>query len=158
MVEADQQRAHDVTKEHGRFEKRSIVTATLLNDYLKDWPGIAQVFWIRRERRIKGKTTIDDVYGITSLDRSQADAKDLLAYNRSHWSIENRLHHVRDVTFGEDACRVRQGSSPELLAGLRNAALTLLRQLKIPSVADAIRACAFRPKTALRLLIRRIAS
>ena len=153
MVEEDRQRACDVTKEHGRREKRTIVTATLLNDYIGDWPGVKQVFWIRRERIEKGKRSIEDVYGTTSLARNKADAKQLLSYNRSHWAIENSLHHVRDVTFGEDACRIRRGSSPELMAGLRNAALSLLRQLNLPSIAEAIRACAFRPKTALRLVM-----
>ena len=120
-------------------------TSTLLNDYL-DWPGVAQVFWLRRERTQRGKTTVEDVYGITSLSRAQADAGQLLQLLRGHWGIENGLHYVRDVTLGEDACRVRKGAA--VLAGLRNAALVLLGRLELPSMAEAVRACVLRPKRA----------
>lgn len=110
---------------------------------------------MRRERTAAGKTTVEDVYGITSLSRAQADAGQLLGLLRDHWQIENGLHYVRDVTLGEDACRVRKGSSAPLLAGLRNAALVLLGRLKLPSAAAAIRACVLRPKRAFRLLFAR---
>jgi hypothetical protein len=126
-------------------------TTTLLNSYL-DWPDVGQVFWLRRERTAQGRTTVEDVYGITSLTREQADAQRLLELLRGHWGIENGLHYVRDVTLGEDACQVRKGGSPTLLASLRNTARTLLVRLNLPSIAAAIRACALRPKRALRLL------
>ena len=63
-----------------------------------------------RERTEKGETTVEVVYGITSLGRERADAKRLLELTRGHWGIENGLHYVRDVTMGEDASRVRKGS------------------------------------------------
>jgi predicted transposase YbfD/YdcC len=124
----------------------------VLNDYL-DWPRVGQVFWLRRERTQDGQTTVEEVYGITSLTRAEADAERLLDILRGHWGIENRLHYVRDVTLAEDASRVRKGSAPSLLAGLRNAALVLLGQLNLASIAEAIRACAFRPKVAIRLVL-----
>ena len=74
------------------------------------------------------------VYAITSLSPARADAARLLALSRAHWDIENRLHWVRDVTLGEDACRVRTGSAPQVLAACRNAVLTLLRRLGSPIV------------------------
>ena len=46
---------------------------------------------------------------------------DLLALTRRHWHIENRLQWIRDVTFGKDACQVRSGQAPQVLAALRNA-------------------------------------
>lgn len=141
----------DVAKGHGRREKRTIRTTTILNDYL-DWPAVGQVFWIHRERTERNKTTIEDVYGITSLTRELADARRLLHINRSHWGIENESHYVRDVTLGEDASRIRKGNSPTVLAELRTAALGLLRTLGAPSIADAIRSCMFRPKIALCLI------
>jgi hypothetical protein len=56
------------------------------------------------------------VYGITSLTTCQANPADILAFNRGHWGIENRAHHVRDVTFDEDRSQVRTGSSPQVMA------------------------------------------
>ena len=154
MLAADLQQAGDTTKGHGRLEQRTLRTTTALNDYL-DWPCVGQVFWLRRERTQGGQTTTEDVYGITSLTRQEADAERLLGILRSHWGIENGLHYVRDVTLGEDASRVRKGAAPAILAGLRNATLVLLRQLNLASFAEAMRACAFRPKIAIRLVLGR---
>jgi hypothetical protein len=140
-----------LAKGHGRVERRTITTATLLNGYL-DWPGVGQVFWLRRERTAGGTTAVEDVYGISSPSRTQAGAGRLLALLRGQWGIENGLHDVRDVTLGEDACRVRRGSAASGLAGLRNAALALLGRLELPSMAEAVRACVLRPKRAFRLL------
>jgi len=57
----------------------------------------------------------------------------LLAYLRNHWRIENELHSVRDVTLGEDACRVRSGDAPQVLAAIRNAVIHLLGKVKAKS-------------------------
>ena len=62
---------------------------------------------------------------MTSLRRGQADAAALLSLSRRHWGIENHLHFQRDVTFGEDACRIRRGNGPQVLAALRNTCLTV---------------------------------
>lgn len=107
------------------------------------------MFRLERERRIRGVTTIEVVYGITSLTRTQADATQLLTHTRLHWGIENRLHYVRDVTLGEDRCRVRRGHAPHILASLRNAAVYLLESLPAPSKAAATRTLAARPNLAL---------
>lgn len=69
----------------------------------------------------------ETVYGITSLTTYQANPADVLAFNRGHWGIENRAHHVRDVTFDEDRSQVRTGSSPQVMAAMRNIAISLLR-------------------------------
>jgi hypothetical protein len=69
------------------------------------------------------------------------------------WSIENRLHGVRDVTLGEDACRVRSGSAPQALAALRNAVVHLLEGVEATSKAAALRRFAIYPREALALLI-----
>ena len=72
---------------------------------------------------------------------------------RAHWHIENRLHYVRDVTLGEDASRVRSGSSPEVLAALRNTTLHLLEHVPAKSKAAATRRLAAKPEEALRLIL-----
>jgi hypothetical protein len=63
-------------------------TTALLTLHQK-WPGLAQGFELVRERTEKGKTTVEVVYGITSLTPQQADAKYLLHLVRDHWRIEN---------------------------------------------------------------------
>jgi hypothetical protein len=50
---------------------------------------------------------------------ARASPADLLAYVRAHWTIENKIHWVRDVTLGEDASRVRTGNAPRVMATLR---------------------------------------
>lgn len=138
-------------KGHGRRERRTLVSTTILCGYVH-WPGLAQVFRLTRERTVKGQTTVEVVYGITSLPRNRAQASRLLALIRRHWGIENKLHYVRDVTLGEDACRVRKGSSPQVLASLRNAALHLLKRFNPTNVAAAIRHLAAKPWKAIRLV------
>src|SRR5262249_34982057 len=103
------------------------------------WPGLAQGFELTRERTANGKTTAEVVHGVTSLGPERADAGRLLELVRGHWGIENGLHGVRDVTLGEDACRVRRGAAPQVLAALRNAVVPLLAEVRGASRAAAIR-------------------
>ena len=63
----------------------------------------------------------------------------MLDWNRGHWGIENSLHWVRDMTFGEDASRVRTGHAPQILAALRNASIGLMRSLGAINIAAAMR-------------------
>jgi predicted transposase YbfD/YdcC len=99
---------------------------------------LKQGFELTRERTAKGKTTVEVVYGITSLGRPQADAQRLLELSREHWEMENGSHYRRDVTLGEDASRVRKGDAPEILAGLRNSIIHLVKDIA-PGLATAIR-------------------
>ena len=96
---------------HGRVEQRQLRTTTLLT-VQERWPGLAQGFEVTRTRTVGGQTTVEVEYGITSLAPENADATRLLGLLRDHWRIENCLHYVRDVTLGEDACRVRRGNAP----------------------------------------------
>ena len=138
-------------KGHGRKEVRQLISTTALNGHL-DWPGVGQVFELERVRVLKGKTEVEAAYGITSLKRDAADAAALLGLVRGHWAIENGLHYVRDVTLGEDACRVRTGNAPQVLAALRNAVVHLLDGVEAASKAAATRRFAAHPREALRLL------
>ena len=62
------------------------------------------------------------------------------------------MHWVRDVTFGEDASRIRTGNGPQILAATRNALTHLLTTAKLPNFAAALRRFAIRPLEALRLV------
>jgi predicted transposase YbfD/YdcC len=126
----------------------------VLRDYLA-WPGLQQVFQIRRVRQLRGGTEEETVYGITSLSPQEAGPERLLALARGHWAIENRLHGVRDVTLGEDACRVRSGAAPQALAATRNAVVHLLEEVEAPSKAAALRRFAARPAEAVALIFSR---
>ena len=88
------------------------------------WPGAAQVARIWRERRIGDKVSTEVAYIVTSLDAAEAPPARLLALVRAHWGIENRLHHVRDVSMDEDRCRARIGG--RALTCLRNLTLAMI--------------------------------
>ena len=77
----------------------------------------------------EGKESTETVYAITSLTVAQAGPERLLALSRDHCGIENRLHYVRDVTCCEDQARANAGHAPQVLAALRNTALTVVRRL-----------------------------
>lgn len=99
-----------------------------------------------------GNVRREVAYGITSLTKKKAHRRRLLELNRGHWSIENKVHWVRDVTFDEDRSRVRTGKAPQVMAALRNLALNLFRAAKASNIAAAIRHCAQHPADTLRLL------
>lgn len=135
------------------METRTLRATPVLSKYLSAWPGIAQVFQLHRVRRFSdGRVEEETSYGITSLRPIDAGASRLLCLNRTHWSIENNVHWVRDVTFGEDASRIRSGNGPQILAATRNALTHLLTAAKIPNFAAALRRFAIRPLEALRLV------
>ena len=147
----EQQAASSSDKGHGRVESRQLTSTTTLNGYL-NWPGVGQAFRIERTRTIHGQATDEVAYGITSLSRDRADAAKLLDLARGHWGIENGLHHVRDVTFGEDACRVRTGHGPQNLAAIGNLIVSLLNQAGFKNKATALRRHAAKPNEALALI------
>lgn len=150
--QAERQTATTLDKGHGRLERRTITTTTALNGYL-DWPGVQQVCQIIRERTIRGQTSREVVYYISSLDRSQADAKRLLALSRDHWgAIENGLHYVRDEAFGEDRCTIFRGHSAQNLAALRNAALNWLRRDGVDKITATLRSFTWNPLRLFRKL------
>jgi len=90
---------------------------------------VQQVARIERVRvRLKDNTEQrETVFCVTSLTPQKASPARLLKLNRDHWSIENRLHHVRDTTFDEDRSQVRKRAAPHMMASLRNLAIGLLR-------------------------------
>lgn len=122
------------------METRRIWTTERLNDYVQ-FPHAAQVACVEREVFVirLNTTRIERVYLISSQTRAQASPEQLLALNRGHWGIENKLHYVRDVAFDEDRCRARKGNTPRTLACLRNFAISLLRLLRVPNIKAALR-------------------
>ncbi|MFL5800790.1 MAG: ISAs1 family transposase [Roseiflexaceae bacterium] len=126
-------------KGHGRLETRTLTCgAAHIEDV--DWPSVQQV--VRREcERIvlkTGKRSCEVSYGLVSLRPQEAGAASIERLWRGHWTIENPVHHVRDVTFGEDAGYAAQGNTAHVLAALRNGLLTLFRSANWRSIPDAL--------------------
>lgn len=113
---------------------------------------MAQVCRLERTTVRNGKTTVEVQFAITSVSRERADAAQLLACWRGHWSIENRLHWIRDTAYGEDKCQVRSGHGPQNLAALRNAAISILRLSGLPQITPNLRRFACQPRKLLRFL------
>lgn len=138
---------------HGRIETRTLEASPSLNRWL-DWPDVGQV--LRRTcRRVDARTgEIQEavMLGITSLPFAPRRVARLEEYWRGHWSIENKVHYVRDVTLGEDRGQAHTGATAQALAALRNAILTLIRATHWRYVADAIRHYAAAPRRALALI------
>lgn len=118
----------------------------------RNWPGITAICRIERRREMKTWCSRQVIYAITSLPADKLDPAALLQLSRDHWQIENCLFHVRDVTFNEDACRVRSGAAPQALAEIRNAALNLIRKSG-QKPRPAREAFAERKWTAIRLVM-----
>ena len=132
-----------------------------MNVYLRQhlgWSSVRQVFRVTREctsiDRVTGerRTSREVVYGITSLSRDQANAARLLDLNRNHWTIENGVFYVRDETFGEDRSRIRTQSGPQVMAALRNAALSLLRLSGSTNISASLRSCSWNSQRTRNLL------
>jgi predicted transposase YbfD/YdcC len=139
------------TAGHGRREVRRLKVCTVEAGLL--FPHAVQAIEIKR-RRVNtktGKVQTKTVYAVTSLTPGQADPARLATLVQGHWSVE-ALHHVRDVTFAEDASRVRTGNAPRAMATLRNLAIGLMRQAGWTNIAAAADHYRSRPDHATALL------
>ncbi len=141
------------TRTHHRDEIRRLKTAAFAHI---DYPHARQTLQVVHWRRDMGtgKLTTERIYLVTSLPPGAADGSELAAWIRSHWHIENQLHHVRDRTFHEDASHIRTRHLPRVMAGLRNLAIGIHRQDGHTNIAAALRHTArnhLRPLTALGL-------
>jgi predicted transposase YbfD/YdcC len=129
---------------HGRREIRVLKVVTIAAGI--EFPHARQAVQIvRRTRPVsahtgrKGRWRTETVYAITDLAPHQARPDELAAWIRGHWQIENGLHWVRDMTFGEDASRIRTGAAPQVMATLRNLAISLHRLAGATNLAAALR-------------------
>ena len=141
------------SKGHGRRETRRLESRVALNGYL-DWPDVGQVLRrtydsvAPRTGTVRHKVT----YGISSLPRQHALPEQMAWLWRQHWTIENRVHYVRDDTMGEDRGQSHTGHSAEALAALRNAIIAAMRYHGRTNIAAALRYYDARPQQALQLI------
>ena len=149
--------ARQVNVGHGRIEVRSLRASDELNTYLADrWPGVAQVFQMERtitRRSRQGiQTTVERVYGLTSLPADRASPAQLLAWVRAHWAIENRNHWRRDATLGEDRLQLSNKPAALVMAVLNCLILALLDHIHCTNCRQAMRTFDAHPEQALALL------
>ena len=118
-------RFETVEKGHGRIETRVCSQSGRLGWFadLDQWQGLKSVFMVDSVRKIKGASTSERRFFISSLP---VDARKALGASRSHWNVENQLHWRLDVQFNEDQCRARTKNAAENLAILRRIALNML--------------------------------
>ena len=89
------------------------------------WADITSVGLVESHREVGGAVSSEQRFFLTSLP---CDAVRFAQAVREHWGVENALHWVLDVSFREDACRIRQGNGAQTMAVLRHMALHLLQQ------------------------------
>jgi len=132
------QTAIDQDRGHGRTERRTLRVAPC-DDTV--FPGARQVFRLRRDTGgLDGvRTSKEIIHGIVSLNAEEAEPRHLNAYARGHWSVENRLHWTRDVTFHEDDSQLRTGTAPRAAASFRNLSLNTFRLAGRANIAHARR-------------------
>ncbi len=120
--------AKTIDGDHGRIETRECyVTSADWLSQKHEWEGLKSIVMVKRKREIGNKVATETRYFLTSLD---SDASQMLHVIRSHWSIENSLHWVLDVSFGEDQSRIRKGNAPQNIAIIRHIALNMIRKHK----------------------------
>lgn len=149
--------ARSVTKGHGRIEVRTLRATDELNDYLADrWPGVQQVFQIERtstRRSRQGtKTTVEVVYGLTSVPANRSSPEQLLTWVRAHWLVENRSHWRRDATLAEDRLQLSDKPAALVMAALNCILLAFFDKLHVTNARKAMRKYDAHPTHALRML------
>lgn len=114
-------------KKHGRNESRcyTILPLMYLPQFKLKWRGLKSIAMVESKREIKGNMSIEKRYYISSL---KPDAEVIGSAIRKHWEVENQLHWCLDITFREDACRIRKGNSAGNFSILRHIALNLLKK------------------------------
>jgi predicted transposase YbfD/YdcC len=114
-------------KNRSRGETRQVAVLPVPKDshVFARWAGVKTIGSIYRMREIDGRVEAAQEFFITSLP---CTVRKITQHLRSHWSIENSQHHVLDVTFTEDASRIRKGTGPEISSVFRRLALNILQQ------------------------------
>lgn len=131
MNEADKDCEYEIystlEKSHGRIEKRICYVLNeveFFTDYLATWKGLKKIFAVKREIEKNGKKTTEISCYLSSKNTT---AEKLLSYTRNHWLIES-MHHILDVTYAEDDCRLQSQRAQENLNIYRKMGISIHKQ------------------------------
>jgi predicted transposase YbfD/YdcC len=147
---------------HGRRETRTLKKTAVADAAGPGGKGLLfpyaqQAIRITRTRTVcsggKTRRSTETAYAITSLTAMHATGEQLAGVVRGHWGVENRLHHVRDVTWDEDRCQIRTGQGPQVMASLRNLAISILRLTGHTNIAAGLRHHAHNPTRPLNAVL-----
>lgn len=120
----------------GRTELRRVSVSDCIETISEDWAGLKQVISVHRIVKEKGRTREEFAYFISS---RQSNAFFYSQGIRLHWEIGNSLHYVKDVTFEEDASKIRTSHAPQNISTIKNIAINILRKNKYENMAQAMR-------------------
>lgn len=118
-----------VDKGHGRLEVRRISLNSdiqWLREGHPKWTQIRSIIQVQSTRTLDEQESQESRYYISSLTSAEAAAKAI----REHWGIENQLHWVLDMSFGEDQSRIRKGNAPQNISVIRHVVLNVINQIK----------------------------
>lgn len=146
-----QQSVQHINKGHGRIEKRTISISHDLTQ-IPEFPGLRTLIRVQAERQVYRASVIEvstqtRYYIASFIETAQAFGERI----RGYWGVENQVHYVRDVTQGEDACRIRTVPLVQNWAIARNFALNLFRHNGFENMAQAQRLAGFGLSTLLTL-------
>ncbi len=129
-------RSHKKEINRGRNETREVIVQPVPknSEVFINWPGIKSIGVIHRTREVNGKF---EEATETFISSREPKVRDIARRIREHWGIENQQHYILDVTFSEDASRIRNGNSPEISSVFRRLALNILQ--RDTTIKDSIR-------------------
>jgi len=127
-----------IEKNRGRIELREVTVFNAPEYLSKDWKGITSIIKIERTTKRGKKISEETAFFISS---AKGNAEYFNRGIRLHWSIENSLHYVKDVTFREDASKIVAGNSPENNSIIRNISINIFRDNGFHNIAQGIRVC-----------------
>jgi predicted transposase YbfD/YdcC len=125
---------------HGRTEKRTVEISEIFPRIDSYWTNARTIIRVQRYRKFREIIETETCYYLSDLRESAAQFAQRI---RGYWGVENCVHHVRDVTFGEDRSRTRIGFLPSLWAITRNLAINLYREAGFTNMAKAQRHCGY---------------
>ena len=118
---------------HGRIETRRcrVLSTPEVAEYV-DWPGIQSLIEVERLREFKNDSKAPTRETADYVSSKKATPQEFQSLITSHWAIENSLHWVLDVSFGEDQSRIRKGNAPKNMTTLRHVAINMIKKVKKP--------------------------